>query len=83
MSLKLCTFAVLTLSRASFFGAPVGKAESLSKIESWEKSLVSMETMVWFIVFRFFTRNHHSKIKNIVPLNKSEKSYFFSKLMKN
>ena len=35
-----------------------------------------METMVmvlrWFIVFRFLTRNHHSKIKNLVPLNKSK-----------
>ena len=52
-------------------------SESLSKIESCEANLVSMETMVmvlrWFIVFRFLTRNHHSKIKNLVPLNKSKK----------
>ena len=37
----------------------------------------------WFIVFRFLTRNHHSKIKNLVPLNKSKKSNFFWKHMKN
>ena len=33
----------------------------------------------WFIVFRFLTRNHHSKIKNLVPLNKSKKKYLFLK----
>ena len=32
--------------------------------------------------FRFLTRNHHSKIKNLVPLNKSKKVTFFWKLMK-
>ena len=41
-----------------------------------------METMVmvlrWFIIFRFLTRNHHSKIKNLVPLNKSKKKVTFS-----
>ena len=52
-------------------------------MESCEANLVSMETMVmvlrWFIDFRFLTRNHHSKIKNLVPHNKSKKKYFFLK----
>ena len=57
-------------------------SENLSNIESCEENLVSMETMVvvlrWFIIFRFLTRNHHSNIKNFVPINKSKKKVTFS-----
>ena len=51
--------------------------ESLSKIESSDANLVSMEAMVsvlrWFIVFRFLNGIHHSNIKTLFPLMKVKK----------
>ena len=59
-------------------------SENLSKIESCEANLVSMEAIImvlrWFIVFRFFTRNHRSKIKNLLTFTKSKKAIFSESL---
>ena len=51
-------------------------SESLSKDESFDTTLVSMETMLrvlrWLVGFRFLTGNPQSKIKNRVPLVESQ-----------